>query len=172
MAVCGFSKVRYSRHHDLLTSMGLFIAFHSMRHLIRGATVWLGAPCASWIWMSRGSTRRCSIRPKGSKRLRTVRRMNKLVRRLCFLLLVSITLCLGGLACFKDLQGSNVSGSFLASKTVDVKDLKCHGYNLCLSSPRLEYAKKKGVFWIIEQPGSSLLPYYRPLQARPAVYAF
>lgn len=30
---------------------------------------------------------------------------------------------------------------------------------------RLEYCRKKGISWIIEQPSSSLLPLYKPLEA-------
>eukprot|EP00435_Cladocopium_sp_Y103_P039303 s1575_g10.t1 len=52
--------------------------------------------------------------PKGSKKFQKVRKHNRLVRRLCFM---------------------------------------------------LEYCRKKGIRWIIEQPHSSLLPLYKPLEA-------
>ncbi len=32
--------------------------------------------------------------------------------------------------------------------------------------PRLEYCRSKNIFWCIEQPSSSLLPMYKPLEAR------
>lgn len=31
---------------------------------------------------------------------------------------------------------------------------------------RLEYIRAKRAFWTIEQPSSSLLPYYKPMEAR------
>ena len=76
---------RYSRHHDLLTAIGIVLCAASSKEAHQR---WLhvdGAPCASWVWVSQGSTRRCRIRPRGNKSLKNVRRMNKLVRRLCFL---------------------------------------------------------------------------------------
>ena len=36
--------------------------------LTRGGLLWIGVPCSSWIWLSRGSTRRCHLRPRGRKR--------------------------------------------------------------------------------------------------------
>lgn len=42
--------------------------------------------------------------------------------------------------------------------------LMIYFYNSTLD-PRLEYAFKKKVFWCIEQPSSSLLPFYKPLEA-------
>ena len=78
------SKVRYSRHYDLLTAVGFLVALQATRRLVRSGTLWCGAPCSSWVWMSRGTTYRCPLRPKGKKKLTSVRAMNKLVRRLCF----------------------------------------------------------------------------------------
>lgn len=80
-------KVSYSRHLDLLTAVGLLAAFQAARRLTRGSCVWLGLPCSSYVWISRGSTRRCRLRPRGAKYLKKVRRANKLVRRICYLFL-------------------------------------------------------------------------------------
>lgn len=55
--------------------------------MVVGGLAWLGVPCAQWIWLSRGSTGRCLVRPRGRKSLRSVRRANRLVRRLCYLFL-------------------------------------------------------------------------------------
>lgn len=106
--------VTYSRHQDLLESVGFLSALQSLRRVIQGGLLWLGIPCSSWIWLARSTTRRCRIRPKGSKKFQKVRKHNRLVRRLCFM---------------------------------------------------LEYCRKKGIRWIIEQPHSSLLPLYKPLEA-------
>ena len=75
---------------------------------------WIGLPCSSWIWMSRGTTRRSRLRVRGCRRLSKVRAANRMVRRVCYL---------------------------------------------------LEYLRKKECTWTIEQPRSSLVPYYHPLEA-------
>lgn len=33
--------------------------------------------------------------------------------------------------------------------------------------PRIEYCRQKGIHWIVEQPSSSLLPFYKPFEAGP-----
>lgn len=35
----------------------------------------------------------------------------------------------------------------------------------CMTQPRLEYLHRKGVYWTIEQPASSILPYLPDLEA-------
>ena len=100
---CASPEVRFSRHHDLLTSFGLMYVFTLCRRLARGGhvtgrelgrvvllEVFLAPPCSSWVWMSRGSTRRCRLRVRGPKRIKSVRMQNKLVRRLCYVLLVCL----------------------------------------------------------------------------------
>jgi len=79
------SKVRYSRHMDIGTAVGFLATFEAVRRLVKGGLLWLGAPCSSWVWISRGSTQRCRIRPQGSRKVASVLRMNRLVRRLCYL---------------------------------------------------------------------------------------
>lgn len=86
------AKVRYSRHHDLSTSTGLLSTFQAIRRVITGGFLWLGIPCSSFIWLSRGSTFRSSLRPRGKKRLRKVRETNRMVRRLLYVFLGEITL--------------------------------------------------------------------------------
>ena len=54
------------------------------------AHLWAGAPCSSFIWMSRGSTKRSRLVVKGCKRHRSVKQANKFVRRLCYLPLGTI----------------------------------------------------------------------------------
>ena len=54
-----------------------------------GAHVVGGPPCSSWVWLSRGSTKRCRLRPQGCKRHPGVRKSNKLARRLLYLHLAS-----------------------------------------------------------------------------------
>ena len=80
------SKVSYSRHMDLHSGMGFLTAFQALRRVVMGGLIWLGLPCCSYIWLSRGTTRRCRLRPRGCKKLRKVRMANRLVRRVCYML--------------------------------------------------------------------------------------
>ena len=81
------SEVRYSRHMDLASAVGFLVAFQACRRLVRNGLLYLGTPCSQWIWLSRGSTGRCRLRPGGDKKIPSVRATNRLVRRLCFLFL-------------------------------------------------------------------------------------
>lgn len=81
------NKVAFSRHYNLLMSIGFLTALQAVRKLIKQGLLWVGMPCSSWIWMSRGTSRRCALRPRGSKKMRFVRSSNRLVRRVCYLFL-------------------------------------------------------------------------------------
>ena len=94
MAICvGASRwpeVAYSRHMDLQSSTGLLGAIQAARRIVRGGLLWIGIPCASWVWMSRGSTKRSQLNPRGGKgRFKNVRATNRLVRRVCHLFLAN-----------------------------------------------------------------------------------
>ena len=89
---CSF-PLRYgtSRHHDLLTALGWIAALQCLRRLVRGGCLFIGIPCNQWIWLSRGSTFRNRLKPKGCKRIASVKkgpRPTNLVRRICYLSLV------------------------------------------------------------------------------------
>ena len=81
------SKVSYSRHLDLHSGVGFLTAFQALRRVVATGLLWLGLPCCSYVWLSRATTRRCRLRPRGSKKFRKVRQANRLVRRVCYLLL-------------------------------------------------------------------------------------
>lgn len=85
------AKVRYSRHYNLGSGIGLLIALQAIRRVIKGGAVWLAAPCSQWVWLSRGSTYRCRLRVGGDKRLPKVKLANRLVRRLCYLSLACVS---------------------------------------------------------------------------------
>lgn len=139
---------------NLGLAVGFLAAFAACRRLVKGGVVWCGTPCSQWVWLSRGSTGRCRIRPRGDKRVRSVRSTNRLVRRLCFLWL-----------------GYNhpIVFSFTSNSWYDLlPNVNWHKSGECFGDSylwlRLEYCRKKGIFWIIEQPASSLLPLYKPLE--------
>ena len=146
------AKVRYSRHHDLSTSTGLLSTFQAIRRVIAGGFLWLGIPCSSVIWLSRGSTFRSSLRPRGKKRLRKVRETNRMVRRLLYVFLGGIIL-------------DGVQSSQTPMMFVWVLFQAGHVVELSSDGLRMEYAHTKGIEWCIEQPSSSLLPLYRPFEA-------
>ena len=158
------AKVRYSRHYNLATGIGLLVALQAIRRVVKGGAVWLAAPCSQWVWLSRGSTYRSRLRVGGNKRIPKVKLANRLVRRLCYLLL----------ACVSKAYLRNTrhqvfifAGLFemFASKTLS-KVVPLEFLNVCFAVNylRLEYTSKKGAFWILEQPASSLLPLYSPLE--------
>ena len=143
--------MRYSRYHDLLSAIGWLSALQALRRLIPSAIVWLGVPCSQFVWISRGSTGRSRLRPRGSKKLKSVRRTNRLVRRVCYLFLGSSIVVVTTLA-----FGFNDDIAMFSSYT--------HCSEIVYSPPRLEYIHRKKAFWAIEQPASSLLPLYAPLE--------
>ena len=106
------AKVSYSRHYNLATGIGLLIALQACRRLIKGAAVWLAAPCSQWIFMSRGTTKRCRLRVGGNKKLAKVKLANRLVRRLCYLLLV----CVSKACTCKHLDTSFIFAGLFANK--------------------------------------------------------
>ena len=56
---------KYSRHHDLANSIGFLFLLQAVRLLHQGGLLWLAPSCASWVFLSRGSTgrSRCCFRP-------------------------------------------------------------------------------------------------------------
>ena len=76
---------------DLQSSTGLLGAIQAARRIVRGGLLWIGIPCASCVWMSRGSARRSGLNPRGGKRrFKKVRVTNRLVRRVCHLFLATM----------------------------------------------------------------------------------
>ena len=109
--------------------------------------LWLGCPCSSWVWLSRHSTKRNRLRPRGRKTLKSVKMANRLVRRVCYLFLGFHREFLHVCVCW----------------IYQVVVVSCSA-RLCSYQLRLEYAHRKKISWTIEQPANSLLPYYRPLE--------
>ena len=57
---------------------------------VTGSLLWLAPPCATWVWMSRGSTGRSRTRARGSRRRSKVIEANRFVRRLLYLLAYAV----------------------------------------------------------------------------------
>ena len=72
-----------------LACYGSWLAFLEVRSLKEGCLWWVGVPCSTFVWVSRGSTGRSITRPGGKRHYKEVARANRLVRRICYLQLGS-----------------------------------------------------------------------------------
>ena len=62
------------------------VALQGLRHMADGGLAWFAPLCSTWIWLSRGSTRRSYLNPRGARRYRKVREANKMARRVIYVL--------------------------------------------------------------------------------------
>lgn len=105
--------VKRNRNFNVLTAVGFIAALQGIRTLQRGCIWWAAPPCATFVWLSRGSTGRTSTRPQGKREYRCIRIANRIIRRVCYL---------------------------------------------------IEYCRAKQVHFVLENPRSTLLWRYRPLE--------
>lgn len=75
-----------SRFHDILTPAGFLVILAGLRKMLPGGLYWCAPPCSSWVFLARGSTRRSRLRPQGKRKYASVRRANRICRRLVYLL--------------------------------------------------------------------------------------
>ena len=47
----------YSTHHDLLTAIGFLVVLQACRRLRKHGHLWMGIPCNTFVWLSRGWAR-------------------------------------------------------------------------------------------------------------------
>ena len=111
--VCYARDIKMSKHLDIASGTGFMAILQGLRSLAIGALAWLALPCSSWVFLSRGSTKRSRLRPKGKRFFKKVRLANKIARRVVYL---------------------------------------CH------------YIEKKGGYWCIENPTSSIIHMYPPMR--------
>ena len=110
---CMARDIKMSRKLDITSTVGFMAILQGLRCLAIGALAWLAVPCSSWIFLSRGSSKRTRLRPKGKRTFKKVSLANKVARRVVYL---------------------------------------CH------------YIEKKGAFWCIENPTSSIINQYPPMR--------
>ena len=67
-----------------MSDQGYLLAVQLVRRCMVGAVLWLGVPCATWIWLSRSSTGRRKHCPLGNSP--SAEKANVLVSRVCTLL--------------------------------------------------------------------------------------
>ena len=62
----GYDKKQDFLQEDLQSPLGFIVALvWILRVRIDDGIIWLGTMCSSWIWLSRGSTRRTRQKPRG-----------------------------------------------------------------------------------------------------------
>lgn len=110
---CIARDIKMSKHLDIASGTGFMAILQGLRSLAICGLAWLAIPCSSWIFLSRGSTKRSRLRPKGKRAYKKVRLANKIARRVVYL---------------------------------------CH------------YIEKKGAYWCIENPTSSIIHMYPPMR--------
>ena len=71
---------------NLLTDAGFAAAIHLCLSLVVGGTAWFGVPCSTFVFMSRGHTKRTRTLPKGNLKRQDVRHANLIVERVAFLI--------------------------------------------------------------------------------------
>ena len=98
---------------DILGDMGFCNAILLALQSAPGSFCMLAPVCSTWVFLNRGTSRRCRARPLGDTRVVSVRQANIMVSRVCLLLYIFIS---------------------------------------------------KGVWWLLEQPVSSLLEYHPRMQ--------
>lgn len=128
LALCraGFTghsfDIEASPSQDILSDSGFALLLLWILDIVEGGLAWFGIVCSSWVFMSRGHTKRSRLRPWGDRNRQDIRDAN----RMCWRTALAIELCI-----------------------------------------------LRGVYWIIEQPSTSVIFCYAPLKniylKRPAI---
>ena len=71
---------------NLLTNSGMAAAILLSLSIVVGGTAWFGVPCSTFVFMSRGHTKRSRRKPKGNVKRKDVRQANLIVERVSFLI--------------------------------------------------------------------------------------
>ena len=124
--------IAYSRKHDCNTAFGFLLILNMIRHMKPYSLLWLGIPCSSWIFLSRGSTRRHPLRVLGSTSEQIIEEGVLPVR-----------------GSFESRNCSMFDGCPPAK----------HGEIglVCTDHQRIKYAASRRIYFIIENPPTSLL---------------
>ena len=80
-----FDCILDSEAMNVLTDQGMARAITLSLSLMVGATAWLGVPCSTFVFMSRGHTLRSRKQPLGNTCRLDVKSANRIVRRIMFL---------------------------------------------------------------------------------------
>ena len=77
---CAWFDIDVEPSHDMLSVIGIAIAIRIALSVIPGGVVWFGVPCSTFVWMSRGHTKRSRQNPLGDLARVDVRRANRIAR--------------------------------------------------------------------------------------------
>lgn len=71
---------------NLLTNSGMAAAIQMALSIVIAGTAWFGVPCSTFVFMSRGHTKRSRRKPKGNVKRKDVHQANLIVERVSFLI--------------------------------------------------------------------------------------
>lgn len=86
MRVAWYDHVLHPVKMNLLTSAGFAYAIILALSIVPGGTAWFGVPCSTFVFMSRGHTKRTRRRPQGDTCRTDVREANIIAERVGFLI--------------------------------------------------------------------------------------
>ena len=82
--------VRVSQHHDVLSPVGLVLLLQQVLRMGPGSVLWCAPPCSTWVFMSRGTTKRSKLKPEGDVANDYILAQDALVERLVLVLEVAM----------------------------------------------------------------------------------
>ena len=85
LLVSWYDCVLDSINMNLLTNAGMAAAIMLALSIVVGGTAWFGVPCSTFVFMSRGHTKRTRSEPRGNEKRKDVRQANLIVERVSFL---------------------------------------------------------------------------------------
>ena len=85
-------KRRHDTFENSLTPEGFLTMLWNTRQVVEGGMHWFGVVCSTWVWCSRGTTKRSVGKPLGDQRLPCVREANMMACRMGLMILISIVL--------------------------------------------------------------------------------
>ena len=86
-----FFDIARNAWDDILTDVGFARALLMALSIRAGGVAWFAVPCSSFVFMSRGHTKRTRDNPMGDERKRGVAAGNRIVSRVCYLLRILVS---------------------------------------------------------------------------------
>lgn len=85
---CTWLEISLGVSQDILSTVGFAEAIRAAMSIVPGGTAWFGVPCSTFVWMSRGHTKRTQADPLGDRSRADVRQANLIADRVAFILQV------------------------------------------------------------------------------------
>ena len=83
---CSWFDLVVDDRHNLLTPKGFAMAIEMAMAIVPNGMAWFGVPCSTFVWISRGHTKRSRATPLGDELRSDVRNANRIVRRVLVIL--------------------------------------------------------------------------------------